>query len=188
MITLNEMTRFGSKLRCGKEYIDIELHGGKDRIYPPHIHIYHTAERKNKTKLFTIEVNLAYFMCSDVLIPCRIYDKKKSIDRKDSINTSWDRYHSYHETLDEFLRYGETEQKYCDCIDNIDAAIKIFNDEADMTQLRFEDSEKVHRLFGFINKEDKFLTMIYLCGMKIKRKFRKYFTDEQLNRFKIVFE
>ena len=37
---LNEMARFGENLECGKNKVDIELHGGDDRIYRTYVTLY----------------------------------------------------------------------------------------------------------------------------------------------------
>ena len=188
MKLLTEMARFGENLECGKTKVDVELHGGDDRIYPPHIHIYHTSERKTKNKLFTIEINLAYYMWTGEFVPCRIFDKKKSVDRKDSTDTDWYNYMSYRQTIKEFLLDGDVKSKYAGCIDNIAVAIRVFNEEADLTQLHTEDKKKIKLRFGTISQNDKFLAVLYCYGKKIKRQFRVYFTKEQQEKFKEIFE
>ena len=151
MNILNEMARFGVALPCGKKKVDIELHGGNDRIYPPHIHMYHTEDRKTKDKPFTIEMNIANLMFEDTLVPCRIIDKKKSIDAmgKDAIKMI-SKYYAYYDTLEDFLKNGEVLAKYSDCIDNIAVAIRVFNEEADLNQLRKEHKELLKKKFGTI--------------------------------------
>ena len=184
---LNEMARFGENLECGKNKVDIELHGGDDRIYPPHIHMYHSAERKSKSKMFTIEVNLAYLLWTGEVVPCRIYDKKKSVDRMNSTDTNWVNYLAYRQTIIEFLFDGDVKPRYSDCIDNIAVSIKVFNEEANLQQLHAEDKKKLSK-FGNISQNDKFLAVMYCYGRKIKREFKKYFSQEQIAKFKELFE
>lgn len=188
MNILNEMARFGDAIKYNKVTVDIELHGGDDRIYPPHIHMYHTSERKTKNKTFTIEVNLAHLFWTDELVPCRILDKKKGIDRKNSTETDWKGYNIYFDIIQDFLYDGEVKGKYENCLDNIAVAIEIFNDEADLTQLHSEEKKKLREHIGTISRNDKFLAVMYCYRKKIKRQFRKYFTKEQQQKFKEIFE
>ena len=188
MKLLTEMARFGKDLECGKDKVDIELHGGTDRIYPPHIHIYHSKERAKDQKLFSIEVNLAYLMQTGDIIPCRILDKKKNVDRQDSTNTSWINYIKYYQTIADFLFDGDVDRKYSNCIDNIAVSIKVFNDEANLDQLRKEHKSLLNSKFGTISQNDKFLAVMYCYGKKIKSKFKKYFTKEQIEKFRDIFE
>lgn len=190
MRRLNEMARFGDALECGKTRIDVELHGTIDRIYPPHVHLYHTTERKmdRDKRSFTIEINLAYYMWTGHIVPCRIRDKKKKVDRMDSTETSWEGYKTYLQTFEEFICDGDVNKRYAGCIDNIAVAIRVFNEEANLSQLHKEDKELIRKKIGDYSQNDKFLVVLYCYGRKIRRQFRKYFTQEQIDRFKEIFE
>ena len=187
MNLLFEMARIGDAVRGRDILVDIVLHGGNDRIYPPHIHIYNTNERKMKSKPFTIEVNLAHLMWTGNLSTCRILDKNKGIDIKDSANTKWKGYLSYLDVIEDFLFSTEVMKNYSDCIDNIAVAIKVFNEEADLKQLRKEHKKLLQEKFGNIPESEKFIAVLYCYGKKIHKDFRKYFTIEQRQKYKDIF-
>jgi len=85
------------------------------------------------------------------IIPCRILDKKKNVDRQDSTNTSWINYIKYYQTIADFLFDGDVDRKYSNCIDNIAVSIKVFNDEANLDQLRKEHKSLLNSKFRTIS-------------------------------------
>ena len=185
MKQLFEMARFGSDLKIKKENFDVELHGFEDRIYPPHIHLYRTSERNRPSnkKTLSIELNFANFISTKNLTLSRVY-----IDGTDIKKKSFDKYLIYLKTIKDFLSETPNEE-YSNFEDNIAVAISIFNDEADMTQLR--DKKYLEKTYGTLytnmKKEHKFIFVMLSMDMKIHNDFRKYFSKEAQRLFPAAF-
>lgn len=188
MKQLFEMARFGSNLKIKKENVDVELHGFEDRIYPPHIHLYRTSERNRPSnkKSFSIELNFANFISTKELSISRVLIDGTNVNKK-----LFKKYLNYLDFITDFL-FETPNEDYSNFEDNISVAISIFNDEADMSQLRKEDKkffEKTYgKLFTNMKKEHKFVFVMLSMDMKIHPDFRKYFSKETKNLFPAAFK
>ena len=172
----------------GRDVLVDVVFNRNDGIYPPHIHIYNTSERKIEDKSFDIEVDLAYLMWTGDVSHCRILDRYSDFDVKVS-STDWEDYLSYLDVIEYFL-FKRTVYigMYLDYPDNVAVAIQVFNEDADLSLLSKEHKKLLKEKFGgHIYEQDMFLAVLYCYGNKIHKDFHKYFNSEQRQKFKELF-
>lgn len=169
---------------------NIQLHGGDDRIYPPHIHIYREGHKLSE---FSIEVNLAHYLETGGEIQfCRIIDIQKGVDYK-SHEQCWKYKHflQFSEMIDNWLKQKPARKEYLSCQDNLAAALKAFADEADMTQLHVVDkkpfTKKYGSLYTSMQPDAKIIFVMLSMHKKIHRKFANHFSKELIKSFPLAF-
>ena len=169
---------------------NVQLHGGNDRIYPPHLHIY-----KDGCKLseFSIEINLAHYLYSGGDIQfCRIIDGK-NIDFK-SPDECWKYRHimQIYEMIEDWLHAKPTVKEFADCRDNLEASLHAFANEADMSQLHAEDkkefTKRYQEFYTHMSKDSKILFVMMSMHKTINKKFFSYFNKNLLETFKRAFD
>ena len=188
---LFEMAVLTRNIKVSKEkksLFDIELHGGDDRIYPPHLHIY---KQGVSHKLFSIEVNLAHYLERGFVQFCRVIDGK--LDLKSSEDClKYRNILQFAEMTEEWLKQKPTEKEYIECRDNLEAVLKAFADEADISKLHAEDKKEfTNRYQAFytnMRKECKILFVMMSMHKSINKKFFKYFNSGDLGTYKRAFD
>lgn len=186
---LLEMATFAKGLTCEKERdkFDFELHGGDDRIYPPHIHIYKQKVRHDK---WTIEINLAEYLSSGDVVFCRIVDNGRKWTSAEEC-LKYKGIYRFIEFVQKHLTEKPTERDYVNCRDNLAAAIQIFAEEADMNQLRTTDkkyfSEHYMGLYKNIKPEYKLIFVMLSMHKTINKKFHNYFDKSLIKTFPEAF-
>ena len=148
----------------------IALHGTNagDR-QRPHVHIYLTGDKRPFSK-FNFEIALDEILCYDEINLLRMRDKSKRIDFKNRNKCSWDGYFKLRDYFEDWLFSKDVEIRG-DFIDNLDAIIYWYNQESDST-----------------NNSNPLLEYIKNKGMKIQDKFRKYFSEEDINKYDVCFD
>ena len=148
----------------------IALHGTNagDR-QRPHVHIYLTGDKRPFSK-FNFEIALDEILCYDEINLLRMRDKSKRIDFKNRNKCSWDGYMILKDDFEDWLFSKDVEIRG-DFIDNLDAIIYWYNQESDST-----------------NNSNPLLEYIKNKGMKIQDKFRKYFSEEDINKYDVCFD
>jgi len=187
---LYEMAILGRCYNIRGELCNFQLHGGTDRIYPPHIHIY---KEKVIKELFTIEVNFAHYLETGGDIQfCHVLDRKKNIkytSPEDCMNYKGIRLFS--DATAEFLTSKPKMKEYIDCRDNIEAAIKAFADEADMSKLHADDKKVFAKRYGslYINMKPEYKLIFVMLSMHktINKKFYSYFDKSLIKTFPEAF-
>lgn len=190
MSLLLEMAAFAKGLKCDRESsrFDLELHGGDDRIYPPHVHIY---KQKTNHKIWTIEVNLAEYLSTGIVEFCRILANGKKYSNSTECLRFKGRY-IFIDFFEEHIVEKPTEKEYINCRDNLEAAIRIFAKEADMTQLHAEDKKRFTKQYGslFTSMRPEYKLMFTMISMKkkISKKYQSYFDKTLIKLFPEAFE
>ena len=95
-------------------------------------------------------------------------DKSKHIDIKNRNKCSWDGYMRLKDDFEDWL-FSNPELRG-DFIDNLDAIIYFYNQESYSA-----------------NNSNPLLEYIKSKGMKIKNKFRKYFSEDDINKYIVCF-
>lgn len=173
-----------------KTRYNVQLHGGNDRIYPPHLHIYKDGYRLNE---FSIEINLAHYLASGGEIQfCRIIDGK-NIDIK-TPDECWKYRHimQIYEMIEDWFHAKPKTKGFTDCHDNLEAVLRAFGDEADMSQLHAEDkkefAERYQGFYTHMSKDSKILFVMMSMHKSINKKFFNYFNKSLLGTFKRAFD
>jgi hypothetical protein len=188
---LFEMAILGRNIHCGKDKknsYSIQLHGGNDRIYPPHIHIYKEGVSKSA---FSIEINLAFYLSDGYIQFCRIIDG--NIDYKTPEKCiEYKGVRLFVDMMQTFLQSKPTVKEFTDCRDNLEAALRAFADEADMSQLHADDKKEFAKryqgLYTNMSKESKILFVMMSMHKTINKKFFSYFDKGLLGTFKRAFD
>ena len=176
--------------RDKKTRYNIQLHGGDDRIYPPHLHIYKEGSRLAD---FSIEVNLAHYLDTGGDIQfCRIIDKDKGIDYKSpELCWKYTNFMQFHDLIRFWLPEKPTQKDFLDCQDNIAAAIKAFAKEADMSQLHIEDKKNFSKIYNSLytsmRPEYKLIFVMLSMHKTINKKYHYYFSPKLIKEFPNIF-
>ena len=147
----------------------IALHGTNagDRERP-HIHIYLQNDKRPFNK-FNFEIALDEILCYDEINLIRMKDEKRHIDFKNRNKCSWNSYGKLKNDFEEWLYSDEVELRG-DYIDNLDAIIYFYNQES-----------------GGVKDKNPLLEYIKVHGMKIIDKYKKYFSEDDLIKYKECF-
>lgn len=93
---------------------------------------------------------------------------------------------------EEWLKQKPTEKEYIECRDNLEAVLKAFADEADISKLHAEDKKEfTNRYQAFytnMRKECKILFVMMSMHKSINKKFFKYFNSGDLGTYKRAFD
>jgi len=163
-----EMASIGYPILNKTNYY-IALHGthAGDRERP-HIHIYLENDVRPFNK-FNFEIALDEILCYDEINLIRMKDLKRNIDYKNRNKCSWDSYKKLYDDFESWL-YSDKVDKRGDYIDNLDACIYFYNQESGNTE------------------KNPLLKYIKDHGLKILKKFNKYFTNEDIEAYPECFE
>ena len=163
-----EMASIGKPI-LNKIHYHIALHGtyAGDRERP-HIHIYLYGDKRPFSK-FNFEIALDEILCYDEINLITMRDKSKHIDLKNRSKCSWDGYMRLKDDFEDWL-FSNPELRG-DFIDNLDAIIYFYNQESYST-----------------NNSNPLLEYIKSKGMKIQNKFRKYFSEDDINKYTVCFD
>lgn len=163
-----EMASIGKPI-LNKIHYHIVLHGtyAGDRE-KPHIHIYLKEDKRPFSK-FNFEIALDEILCCDEINLITMRDKSKHINIKNINKCSWDGY-IYMRLKNDFENwlFSNPELRE-DFKDNLDAIIYFYNQESYST-----------------NNSNPLLEYIKSKGMKIQNKFRKYFSEYDINKYTYV--
>lgn len=153
-----------------KIHYHIALHGTEagDRT-KPHIHIYLNGDKRPFSK-FNFEIALDEILCYDEINLIRVKDLSKNIDIKNRNKCSWEGYFKLRDDFEDWLFSNNVELRG-DFIDNLDAIIYFYNQES-----------------GGLKLSNPLLEYIKFKGMKIQNKFKKYFSEKDLNKYDVCFE
>ena len=148
----------------------IAVHGTKagDR-QRPHVHIYLSDDKRPFSK-FNFEIALDEILCYDEINLIRMKDQSKHIDRKNRNICSWNGYHKLYDDFDDWLFSNDVDVRG-EFIDNLDAIIYFYNFES-----------------GGLKNSNQLLDYIKDHGMKILDKHKKYFSEEDIEKYKECFE
>ena len=150
-------------------YCYIALHGTyAGNREKPHIHIYLTGDKRPFSK-FNFEIALDEILCYDEINLITMRDKSKHLNIKNRNKCSWDGYMRLKDDFEDWL-FSAPELRG-DFIDNLDAIIYFYNQESYST-----------------NNSNPLLEYIKSKGMKIQDKFRKYFSEDDINKYTICFD
>ena len=163
-----EMATIGNPVLDKKERL-IMIHGTNsgDR-QRPHVHICLNDDVR-PFKKFNFEIALDEILCYDELNLIRMTDKKNNINKKKRSLCSWNGYHKLKDEFEDWLY--QKSNKRGDFIDNLDALICFYNLES----------------IGMKNS-NPLLDYIKDHGMKILEKHKKYFSEEDIEKYKECFE
>ncbi len=185
---LLEMAKLCDEIVIKRIPYEIHLHGLKDRIYPPHIHIY-----KQNDESFSIEINLAHYLNTGGQIQyCMITDKSKNIKLSTPEEClKFKGIHHFTKAIEDWLKEKPKKQAYSDCRDNLEAALKAFAEEADMSKLHVEDKKLFAKKYGslYTNMRPEYKLMFVLLSMNksIHKAFHKYFNTAFFKAFPTIF-
>ena len=148
----------------------IALHGtyAGDRE-KPHVHIYLTSDKRPFSK-FNFEIALDEILCYDEINLLRMRDESKRIDFKNRNKCSWNGYEELIDDFEDWL-FSEDVEIRGGFKDNLDAIIYWYNRESDST-----------------NNSNPLLEYIKSKGMKIQDKFQKYFSEEDISKYRECFD
>ena len=135
----------------------------------PHVHIYLTGDKRPFSK-FNFEIALDEILCYDEINLLRMRYKYKRIDFKNRNKCFWNGYEELRDDFEDWLFSKDVEIRG-DFIDNLDAIIYWYNQESDST-----------------NNSNPLLEYIKSKGMKIQNKFRKYFSEDDISKYKECFD
>lgn len=163
-----EMATVGHPVLDNKERMII-VNGTKagDR-QRPHVHIYLNDDVR-PFKKFNFEIALDEILCYDEINLIRMKDQSKHIDRKNRNICSWNGYHKLYDEFEDWLY--QKSNKRGEFIDNLDAIIYFYNFES-----------------GGLKNSNPLLNYIKDHGMKILDKHKKYFSEEDIEKYKECFE
>lgn len=148
----------------------IALHGTNagDRE-KPHIHIYLYGDKRPFSK-FNFEIALDEILCYDEINLITMRDKSKHIDLKNRSKCSWDGYTRLKNDFEYWL-FSDNVEIRGGFKDNLDAIIYFYNQES-----------------GGMKKSNPLLEYIKSKEMKIQNKFRKYFSEDDINKYIVCFD
>ena len=149
-------------------YIAVHGTNAGDRQHP-HVHIYLRGDKRPFSK-FNFEIALDEIFCYDEINLLRMTDQSKHINIKNRNICSWNGYHKLYEDFDNWLFSNNVEVRG-GFINNLDAIIYFYN----------EESTNVHQ-------QNPMLKYIKDHGMKILEKHKKYFSEEDVEKYKECFE
>lgn len=171
---LFEMATLNNNLRVKKSTYSIEVHGGNnnERALPPHIHIYGW---NGNRKIENIEVSLSEYLETNEFIIIKIddYVNRKSITNKTICGWDNNKLRLYDEFYD--FMHSKPSGKYSDCVDYIDAAIKVWNQET--------DPKSMGKQYQYVPEKYRIVVAMYLMGKNISpENKRKYFKDIDIDK------
>ena len=134
----------------------------------PHVHIYLNDDVR-PFKKFNFEIALDEILCYDELNLIRMTDKNNNVNKKKRSLCSWNGYYKLKDEFEDWLY--QKSNKRGDFIDNLDAIIYFYNFES-----------------GGLKNSNPLLNYIKDRGMKILEKHNKYFSDEDIEKYKECFE
>lgn len=158
---VNEMSTIAHDLHLGNGLYKIGVHGpdSTDRNYP-HLHIYLENDNKPYTK-FNFEISLVDLLCYDEINLIRQLDIKNHLNIKNRNKCSWEGYRKLKNDFEDWL------EAKCltpgDYQDNLEFIIWSYNNE----------SSKGKYIYDYIKNQGKEVLDKY------KKKYKKYFTNEQ---------
>lgn len=163
-----EMATISKNEMWGNEHYKIAVHGPESSDRPnPHIHIYLANDHLPYNK-FNFEISLTDILCNDEinLIYQRDVKTHKLITHRDKC--TWIGYRKIKENFEEWL-YSNKVKFPGEYIDNLDAIIWNYNNEND------------YRI------QNPLLQYISEHGLKILNKYKKYFSEEDIDKYKECF-
>lgn len=171
---LFEMATLNNDLRVKKSTYSIEIHGGNanERALPPHIHIY---SWEGKRKIENIEVSLSEYLETEKFVIIKIddYINRKSITNKNLCEWDNNKIRLYDKFCD--FMYSKPSGKYSDCIDYIDAAIKVWNQET--------DPKSMGKQYQYVPEKYRMIVAMHLMGKTIShRNKQKYFRNIDIDK------
>lgn len=148
----------------------IALHGTNagDR-QRPHIHIYLEGDKRPFSK-FNFEIALDEILCYDEINLIAMRDKSKHLNIKNRSKCSWNGYMRLKDDFEDWL-FSKDIEIQGNFKDNLAAIIYSYNQES-----------------GGTRKSNPLLEYIKNKGMKIQDKFRKYFSEEDINKYDVCFD
>ena len=169
MATLNNM-------RVKNYTYTIEIHGGNanERAFPPHIHIYGWDGKRN---IENIEISLSDFLETNEFPIIKIEDKNKKKIYTNRDYCSWRNTSTKSRLYVAFeeLMYSKPSEKYSDCVDYIDAAIKVWNQET--------DPKSMGKRYQYVPEKYRIVVAMHLMGKNISpENKRKYFKDIDIDK------
>lgn len=160
-----EMVSIGRPI-LNKIHYHITVEGDRER---PHIHIYLNGDKRPFSK-FNFEIALDEILCYDEINLIRMRDKSKNINVKRRNKCSWGCYSKLKTDFEDWL-FSDNVEIRGGFKDNLDAIIYFYNHESG-------DTENSNPLLEYIKRK----------GMKIKNKFRNYFSDYDINKYAVCFD
>lgn len=156
---LYEMATIAKDVIFDKEHKSVQIHGinSGDRENP-HIHIYNYGDKNS----FNFEVSLVDLLCYDELKLIKMKDKKNHIEYNNRNKCTWNGYTKLRNDFEDWL-YKKSNFPG-DFKDNLDAIIWNYNNES----------------YG----ENPILKYISDRGMKIHKNYKKYFSEQELKKYK----
>lgn len=163
-----EMTTIGRPI-LNRKYYHIALHGtdAGDRERP-HIHIYLDGDKRPFSK-FNFEIALDEIICYDEINLIRMKDSIKNLDIKNRNKCSWDGYNKLKNDFEDWL-FNKNVEIRGDFIDNMDSIIYFYNQES-----------------GGLRKSNPLLDYIKSHGMKVLNEYKKYFSEEDIEKYNDCF-
>lgn len=162
-----EMATIGTPFLDKKERL-IMVHGinSGDRIRP-HVHICLNDDKRPFNK-FNFEIALDEILCYDEINLIRMTDQSKHIDRKNRDSCSWDGYNKLKNDFEDWL-YAKS-NKRGNFIDNLDALIYFYNEESTTSHYK-------NPLLQYIKDH----------GLTVLNKYKKYFSEEDIEKYEDAF-
>lgn len=147
----------------------IALHGTNAGDRPrPHIHIYLSNDTRPFNK-FNFEIALDEILCYDEINLIRMKDESKHLDITNRSKCSWNNYSKLEQDFEDWLYSNDVELRG-EFIDNIDACIYSYNQES-----------------GGMKNKNPLLEYMKEHGFKIMNKFKKYFSENDIEKYKECF-
>ena len=148
----------------------IALHGTNagDRNRP-HIHIYLKNDKRPFNK-FNFEIALDEILCYGEINLIRMKDSSKNIDYKNRLKCKWDNYNKLLNDFEDWLYSSDVDLRG-DFIDNLDACIYFYNQESG-------GQKELNPILEYISQK----------GLKIFKSYHKYFSEDDINKYKNCFD
>ena len=164
-----EMASIGRPI-LNKMYCYIALNGtyAGDRE-KPHIHIYLEGDKRPFHK-FNFEIALDEILCYDEINLIAMRDKSNHLNIKNRSKCSWDGYMRLKDDFEDWL-FSKDIEIQGNFKDNLAAIIYSYNQES-----------------GGTRKSNPLLEYLKDKGMKIQNKFRKYFSEDDINKYGECFD
>ena len=151
--------------------------GGTDRVKPPHFHLYFVGK---STSYYSLEVDLQRLLCFDEIFFSRVI-----IDGREEVPglKGQMKYSKYAERIYDIMQMKPNVKKpdyLKGCVNNVEAAIRIFNKDADLVQTagyNVPDDEKLLKIMQEKSNTMKILEKYNSCFAHIPKEIRQKYKD-----------
>lgn len=164
-----EMASIGYPILNKERYL-VAVHGlNANERNRPHFHIYIGSDKSPYNK-FNFEIALDEILCYDEINIIKMRDLKRGILYNNRNKCSWNNYTKLYSDFEDWL-FDTNVEKRGDFIDNLDSIIYFYNQESGSIGL----------------DKNAILEYIKNHGMKVLDKYKKYFSEEDINKYKECF-